>query len=541
MPLGKQFRNTYWHDEDGKVRAAQENRSLPGEPAGTRPIIHELPDNEKPEKNLQGMLFDPYTGTGLRQDPTVDPEHRRQAIKDSLGLNDVEKYRQRLGSMIPSQTIKNYERDEDGNRRTSITSKRGSKAAKEDMELITDTLDNTDMPTHLIKRTSAPAVLDPRAGRAFAEDYSGRIRLTTDTTTRLVRTPGQKVTRPKVERGEPLENKRFHEQVNNIDWGSEEGAHSSMVGGGDFNENADVHFWNRDTGEKVELDGDNYSQDFRGAGPRLHANVWPGTGKDTAKYVTQQFKVYNGMSWNGGGDRHRTFHTRHALVNTGETETIQTPDTVKKVTSKSTSAPTIVHELGHVRDPHTADPFSARIALNHRADPIEEGLADGHADRFARHAGMYEETLHPEADGRIDEIMGKSGGYGVDYHHWRGNAVGKALYVAARSHAAMGDDNVAQMRSRGDIGKQFGIESPSAWDRQDAAADRVKSVNTLLLGQMYHDHPHVRTALHLAGMEKVAKSAHEEYLSRTRVPEPETGWEQPDMFEEHERQTPKRA
>lgn len=509
MPLGRQFRNTFWNDDEGNVKAAEESRGLPGEPAGSRPEIYDLKPGDKTEHHLQGMMFSPYVGTGLRQDPMINSEKRRQTIKDSLGLFDTDDYRRRVASMIPGQAKRVYDRE---SKRTTLQPSMGRKKAEEGIGLITDALDRTDMPTHLIEKTVAGTVLDPRAGRAYAEDYSGRVRLTTNFKTKWETTGGETVTRPVVKPGAPIINKSFHNAMSRIDWGSEEGAHADMAGSG-------AHFVHAQTGEPLHLDSElrDSQHDFRD--PEVRANVWPGAGKDTDKVLTHTFKVYNGMG--DRGERERTFHTRHEAVHTGETETVTTPSKTTVTKTPTTSSTTLVHELGHVRDPNTADPFSHRLALRHKADPVEEGIADAHADRFVRHAGQYEETLHPSAPGRMQEIQ-HGGGYGVDYHHWKSNAVAKALYVATRTHAAMDDSGASDIPSRKDIGKQFSVAAPGAYDFDTSETkSKVQSVDRLLLGQMYDAHPHVRQALHDAGLSKVAAAAHAHYTEQMKALQPQ--------------------
>ena len=204
MPLGRQFRDTYWHDAEGS-HASETIDATP-----STPIIHSLPDHRSESAPpLQGMLFSPYAATGLKQDPLVRPGKREETIKDSLDLNSVDKYRRRLASMIPSQRVETRKLDENGQpvmaeRRSeewTVTAKRGAKGAQQDMDLIAKTLDNTDMPTHVIERTVAQPVLDPNEGRAYAEDHSGRVRLTTHLKPTTGWTGGEEVTRPKVTRG----------------------------------------------------------------------------------------------------------------------------------------------------------------------------------------------------------------------------------------------------------------------------------------------------------------------------------------------------
>lgn len=534
MPLGRQFRNTYWHDAEG-AHASEVIDAMPGEP-----LIHSLPEHRNAGlPPLQGMLFSPYAATGLRQDPLVPAGRRGQTIKDALDLNDVEKYRTRLGQMIPSQTKRTRRLDENGQplqteRRSQeyeTTSKRGPKAAKEDMDLIAQTLDDTDMPTHVIAGTRAKAALDPNSGRAYAEDYLGRIRLTTDKKVVSHTVPEHTETRPSsVTPGAPLRNANFHSQVQKMEWDSEEGAHSDLVRGGKGNwrgggvsrhPGADVHFWTPG-GEEVHPNDDSHAEGQEHiVEADVHANIWPGSGKTTDKVVATPFTVYNGMS--RGQEKFRTFHTRHEAV-LGEPETVTVPASTTYEKVRTTSASTLTHELGHVRDPMLSDPFGHRKAMSHKADPLEEGLADGHADRYSRHAGKFEETLHPDYPGRSDEIKGARSGYGVDYHHWKGDKVGKALYVAARAHSAMSDDAVASVPSRRSMAQKFSIPTPEQTRTYEADHTTAKAVtqqaDQMVLGHLYGEHEHVRAALHNLGMGNVGEEAHAAYQSSLEALQP---------------------
>lgn len=112
MTLGKQFENTYWHGDDGTTHFSLKHKYSEGNPdeefqyppsnpaleTDTPYISDESKESlssqlssisegfdEKPA--LQGMLFSPYTGTGLRQDPLVHPAVRMHAVKEVLGQN----------------------------------------------------------------------------------------------------------------------------------------------------------------------------------------------------------------------------------------------------------------------------------------------------------------------------------------------------------------------------------------------------------------------------------------------------------------------
>lgn len=546
MPVGRQFRNTFWHDADGNMRASVPNRGADDPTPATFPV--ELTEGEVDRKSngehLQGMLFPPQEATGLKGDSLAGD--RRAAISTSLGLDDLPKYRARLGSMIPGQRATEYERDadgrvladENGSMKKHTTSKRGDRGAREDIQRIIGSVDHTDLPTHIIRGVSAPTVLDPRSGRAYAEDHSGRIRLTTDRRGGGGHWEGgEPVTQPKTTRGAPLVNKNFSAQVGRMEWDSDEGAHGDLVRGGKGNwnpggvyreEGADVHFFHPETGAEVHPPEEAYSDDFGHiVHSGLHSNIWPGKGTDTDKHITRTFRVYNGIS-ERGGEKFKTFHTRHARVVGTEMEETTTPlQFVKDPVILTTNPATAVHEIGHVRDEATVDSFSHRRSLRHKADPREEGIADGHADRFVRHAGHYEEALDPDAPGRTDQIR-SGGGYGIDYHHWKGSPVGKALYAATRVHASMSDGGAASVPSRDSLAARFGLEQPRGYLHAFEAKEMVDIGDKALLGHLYDEHEHVRRALGNLGLDKVGQEAHALYrhlVSKEQGP-PEEKWTQ---------------
>jgi hypothetical protein len=102
MPLGKQFRNTFYTDEHGNdVFYTDESTKLPESEDGeklwypSKPKVTDAPDEGV---SYQGMLFSPHWGTGSRQDPSITDEERHAAIKKALNMDDPEKFRRIDGS-----------------------------------------------------------------------------------------------------------------------------------------------------------------------------------------------------------------------------------------------------------------------------------------------------------------------------------------------------------------------------------------------------------------------------------------------------------
>ena len=76
MPLGPQFSNTYW--EDPKLKTTMSSVELPTTPGKLPTKTQRTPQiasgGDIPN-NSQGMLFNPYSYTGLKDDPTVPAEN----------------------------------------------------------------------------------------------------------------------------------------------------------------------------------------------------------------------------------------------------------------------------------------------------------------------------------------------------------------------------------------------------------------------------------------------------------------------------------
>jgi len=74
---GKQWEHTYWHDDKGEVETHRTNDLR---------WAAESENTQVPTRSEQGMLFDPYTATGLPKDPLVSPKQRTSRIKEALDI-----------------------------------------------------------------------------------------------------------------------------------------------------------------------------------------------------------------------------------------------------------------------------------------------------------------------------------------------------------------------------------------------------------------------------------------------------------------------
>jgi len=172
---GDQFINTFW-EEDGGTRTSSidPDTGKPGEsPEGT---------------TLQGTLFNPYTATGLPQDPTPGAaEHRRRVIADRFPTEPTTPYQRAAqivgGSIQAGQTTKKS--------RASGTDWRNPDPRFS--ELVTSTLSDMEIPTHDIANSPRTFVMEgAQSGSAGAfslvtpEDLSKQVgRLRRESNTRL--------------------------------------------------------------------------------------------------------------------------------------------------------------------------------------------------------------------------------------------------------------------------------------------------------------------------------------------------------------------
>lgn len=506
MPLGRQFQNTFF------------------EGAGGNPVYHtdlsqvsnanELPDDVKRRPHIdekgapgiayQGMLFSPHTATGSRQDPLIPRATRLNAFKTSLNLHDVDSYRSRAGAELG----KSY--------RPNAT------AAQGHMELIANTAtDKTNIPTHLISDIKAHAILYPGEKARNGGHYSpetGNIVLHERKHQEIVRMPNVEI--PKGEKGAPIPNKNFKSLVDR-DWSTERIWQSDMGYAGTItdHEGKEVPYVDDET-ELHRL-------------PEGHSmNIYPGKGKQTAKYISTPFQVESGYREGryGGGVTYTTFHTRHERIPTEGTETIRGALKTTRLPS-TVNADTIVHEIGHSLDPHIRGPFED---MSKGADVVQEATADGYRDRFGT-SEVYEHRLAPSPERAVDM---RSTGYTTRSEKW-GNKTNRALYAAVRQHVSMGDKNIHDITSREELFNKLSSKT-SATRTVGKVSGRVPSymiekehkslANTYLLGHLYHTHSHVREILGHLGLDEEGQKASRVYRSSMSDAAVNHTWEQERLF-----------
>lgn len=577
MSLGRQFENTYWEDPTtGDTHTWTRGPSSDMLP-NHRPI-HQTNAEPSTEQPLQGLLFHPLTGTGLSGDPMSPPEVRRGIIQKALNLTNVEQYKKNLSGILG---LNSRYRGRSGVAPTRANI--SDTVAESHMERLTDTLEGSEMPTHMIaSRVDKPVttVLDPIPGRAWAEANGSAIRMTMpqDSGLRTV----SSVEKVKVPSTEPIANPKFWDQLTAARNRVERGDNHNSISADVTFEHA-THWINPTTGhvmtkefaEKLPIDysanppGEAVENGLETPGLVLKTmgyvpNLFPGKGKPESKThaVGKNVKIETGYgSWDSGRDyTEATFHQRFKAGEQEEERVVH-----RQVREQAPlSETTMTHELGHAMDPNISETITHRgtyetspgrilywvdpnepggtkyygRAKHYRssglrpirgtpntasADPIEEAVADAYADRYTRYKGQFTDTL-ADVEGRVRDF--KRTGYTVGYSGWK-NDLHRALYVATRYHTALSDDQPQQIPSREAVLKGLPKSESKNVRKVNMGSDNeyLDTVNKLVLGHMWHHMPHIRGVIKQAGYEKAALGAHAEYKKRMGLDK----WSQPTL------------
>ena len=568
MALGKQFENTYWEDpESGETKSWTRGKDTAGVPHRGPTTKTNAPDDEL--SGNQGILFHPSTGTGRKDDPLVPLERRETAASLALGLTDIDEYKGRV--------------------RRGANVKISDHMARTDAELLRNSLVNSETPTREIENTRVSAYLNPRRNRGggFAEDYSDTIMIGKEKRNKSVVIPEHtiKVTKPS---DTPIHNPKFWDWHDKTTEAEELTASDIMYR---MHNKGDIHWQNSETGESLKheealsktvwegtpvygpqlpgiREGDNrYHSDYdldkhgplsdidsdrvkiaSGHIPEIEGldklreegfvpNIFPGAGKPTAKVHTNpSFTVDRNYANERGDYPIARVHTRFVP---GEVSERVVPEETKWEKVPHIDQATLVHEIGHQQDDKLGDAYSHRNRRTKNfdryafADPLEEGLAGGREDRYATSAqggmgDMYEDVLHDPND--PTRAMKKS--YGVDHAQWK-NKTHKALYVASRVAARIGEDGRDQYPSREEIAKSLGMTSDKPYSRVGTHDNKEHSeaVNKMALGHMLTTTPSLMKHLKGQGLHDVGKQARSAYIDarRNRSREQNGGWEQPTL------------
>ncbi len=465
------------------------------------PVIHELSSAEEHgmSKNAQGMLFDPYSYTGLKKDPTVSREQRLGAINKALRLEpSVEK-----------------PKTEETSARVRRRSKSNSvKVQNLKKDALRNAADELDIPTHEYEqKINAPTKpTDWNKGEAsFTNQITVGVRpkVKETITERTSYAPSDK----------PIPNKKFWEQydkkVNHpgdvhslmskykTNWGdSKTGEHVLWT-----SPSGEVHTID-DLKEKVLPEAyEGKQMDFLRKGGYT-PNVYPGKGIGTeSEAVGKKVKIESGYHPLVPGDyTYQTWHTRHVPDKSA-------PSTTEKVVTKKNlgyeaNASTLAHEIGHTTQPREYDTYRTAHSKkgNVSVDPVSEGYADALADRAEKYSGQFEDQL-TNVKRRAKDI--KNTGYTSSYHMW--SAPERALYSAVRYHLAAHPKDQENLPTREGLMRQYGFAKDQ--QRYNQTNDNAMA-QKIMLGHMYETHPHIRPVLDELGFSKTAKEAHEEYMSR---------------------------
>jgi len=517
--------------------------------------------------NIQGMLFSPYVGTGLSQDPLVPEGAREDAARRALRLEDTPENLERYKASIKKKGWGAV----------------GDKAARAHQQVAVDSLASSTMPIQEMERMAelgtAGTLVKPTSGRASFDSGGpdgGQIVLNRDTKTdyRTVEHPAR--VEYKTTRGEAMPNPKFW------DWYDK---NSSTSGSTFFFENVldsipndkGVVWSHPETGDVLprDLDELNNHPVFEGIdkpfsdtrhGPMVEtdqiddvesalrnagyvANIYAGKSRELKKVThTEDINFAGDFSYAPGaiGD-YKTIraHLRHTpgSVEEIEREGGSSREKITKPVIRGGSKVT-VHEMGHAKD---ADRLrggdrkyhlGGTVKLNREGiatsyygygDPIAEGAADGYADMY----GGNDPTLLQSAiaDPTFAGTHHTRTGYSTEYGNFKTNTH-RALYSAIRAHVGMGgsfDDipdraNIVDTPELRMEDRLQGVAKPR-YAFNAVGVDESHIVNEATLGHVWESMPHVREHLTTLGYDRVARDAakvnrkHREQWTRDNVGE----------------------
>ena len=504
MPLGSQFSNTYWEDPNTKKVMSSSERGVAQRTykdnaqykdnvqsyVGRAPLIQE---GFSDVQNPQGMLFDPYSYTGLKKDPTVSPERRRAAIDKALNLKTQEQY----AEITPRKTV--------GGKKLESPATRAAKA-----DAFRTAADSLDISTQQFEKEIDAPVKAANWGKGYASFTGGiavgiRPNVTVEKTTEQRIIPSEKAIRndkfwsqyDKATRGHSVHTILMEDD---LEWSTPEGR---VIKGKDIEDEIAKEQglpedqkgkWGWGITEEEQMGWLSHNN--------FAPNVFPGKGGSGNKKaaVGGIVKIETGYHPSGSGYTEQSWHTRFVPDTSKPAEEI----TTKKVKREGfeANASTLAHEIGH-----TFENFGSMYRKpNIAADPFSEGHADAFDDRAFRYAGQFEKHLS-NLETRTQDI--KRTGYSTQYKNWNNRE--KALYAAVRYHLAANPDAY----------KEFSNRDPLV-ERYEFAPERKRTIynndvahsQTILLGHIYEKAPEVRALLKNLGFDELAKKAHADYMSR---------------------------
>jgi hypothetical protein len=158
---------------------------------------------------------------------------------------------------------------------------------------------------------------------------------------------------------------------------------------------------------------------------------------------------------------------------------------------------TLMHELGHAQDPAITEPQTWR--QSQKADPLEEGVADGYKD--AMRTGNLSRDFVPE--------FYNDGGYTTNSRIWN-SPEQRALYAATRAHRATNPDQHNPVPRR-------------SWYKTSGGSreDNLRHSDDSMLHHLVSNNPHLYDILDKEGLGDVARESSQRHLERTYGPAPE--------------------
>lgn len=158
---------------------------------------------------------------------------------------------------------------------------------------------------------------------------------------------------------------------------------------------------------------------------------------------------------------------------------------------------TAIHELGHAAHLQGAASENETMMAGAGGDELQEGTADGFADRYATYATRFPEALDTSQSRRRAELTrGRSGlagsgtGYGASHPAFRGGNIGAAVYVAQRQKTAMTGEMPRPAEKTDTYAANNRYLSPMPTNDNETL-DAMR----LTLGSMYKSDPSVRDTL----------------------------------------------
>lgn len=501
MPYGEQFDNTYHFDGDdlhifARVKKEGFHDQLvhmtfnPEEIAKHQAETGEHPLDTISRKvgGLRGTLFSPYAMTGTKDDPLYTPEERKSVIQKAFQLT-------------PEQYSSNI---------LKFGKARPARDIPKDISHITNIAYESGIPNHIFSQIDNPVVLREmgRSGTSFVARGRNSINNTEKGMT-IKSSFVQPVERQKV----PAHRVDTDNPIKNPDWLE----HIREAVGKVYEKKPNEFFDYKDpVGNHGFFIGRTYTTVNRMEDGDRQYHLFPGKGKETDEYSTQDFRITI------AGKSHAIFHARYPKKYLeGHTMQVEVPTGPKELMAygghSGLAQSAVVHESGHLLDPnidYTKLNTINKYRVEKGADPVREAIADGIGDRYHNYRNSWESDLQP-SERRQKEIDDSRLGYSPN--HWK-NLLHQAVYVAVRQHVAMGDNNLKDMPMLHDLAKEtYPYDDPtksvatSVSERPHNHTEHLQLAHKSLLGYLYTNHKHVRDILDHFHLGDVGRTAAEHY------------------------------